>query len=111
LPFHFARTFPPLAWAAPAPRSRPSDFLFRAVAVAVKDYAEGHSLPILDVLKSAYGEDDRVRTVMSRFITKAAAIPADTTTSGWADTLVQSHWRLHAVASSHLGLWKAKRSR
>jgi hypothetical protein len=43
-------------WAAPAPRSRPSDFLFRAVAVAVKNYAEGHSLPILDVLKSAYGE-------------------------------------------------------
>ena len=41
-------------------------------------------------MKSAYGEDDRVRTVMSRFITKAAAIPADTTTSGWADTLVQT---------------------
>lgn len=44
----------------------------------------------LDVLKESYGQDEVTRTVMARFITKAAAIPADTTTSGWADTLVQT---------------------
>ena len=39
----------------------------------------------LDVLKESYGQDEVTRTVMARFITKAAAIPADTT----------------AIASSH----------
>jgi len=49
-----------------------------------------HERPLLDDLKAAYGEDDNTRIVMSRLITKAAAIPADTTTSGWADTLVST---------------------
>jgi hypothetical protein len=78
-------------WADPAPRSHPSDYLFRAIAVAIKDYNEGHHRPILDVLKSAYGECDRTRVIMSRILRiKSAVIPADTTTSGWADTLVQT---------------------
>jgi HK97 family phage major capsid protein len=78
-------------WATPAPRARrPSDYLYQALAVDIKNYGQGRDRPILESLKEAYGQDDQIRTVMARMITKAAAIPADTTTSGWADTLVQT---------------------
>lgn len=71
----------------------PLDYLFRAITVDIKHFGEGRKRPILEVLKESYGDNDMgecVRTVMSRMVTKAAAIPADTTTSGWADTLVQT---------------------
>ena len=77
-------------FAAPAEKIRPSDYIFKAIAVDLKSFGEKRSRPILDVLKETYGENDVIRTVMARLVTKAAAIPADTTTSGWADTLVQT---------------------
>jgi HK97 family phage major capsid protein len=79
-----------------APHSRPSDAIFRALAVAIKyEYGDGSAggggkRTVLEELKAAYGEDDNTRLVMARLITKAAVIPADTTTSGWASNLVQT---------------------
>jgi HK97 family phage major capsid protein len=73
-----------------APHTRPSDAIFRALAVAVKYEYGDQKRSVLEELKAAYGEDDVTRLVMSRLVTKAATIPADTTTSGWADTLVQT---------------------
>jgi HK97 family phage major capsid protein len=73
-----------------APLTRPSDAIFRALAVALKYEYGDQKRSVLEELKASYGEDDVTRLVMSRLITKAAVIPADTTTSGWADTLVQT---------------------
>ena len=81
-----------------APLERPSDALFRALACYIKSgnfqTGEGvwkpQTIPVLDAIKSAYGEDDATRLVMAKLITKAAVIPADTTTSHWATDLVQT---------------------
>lgn len=83
----------PRPFAAPAEKIRPSDYIFKAIAVDLKHFGEGRKRPILDVLKENYGDGDHgamVRTIMAQMVTKAAAIPADTTTSGWADKLVQT---------------------
>lgn len=80
-------------FAAPAQKVRPMDYIFKALAVDLKHFGEERRRPILEVLKENYGDGDvgeTTRTVMARMITRAAAIPADTTTSGWADTLVQT---------------------
>jgi HK97 family phage major capsid protein len=80
-------------FAVAAKKVRPMDYLFKALAVDIKHYGEGRKRPILEVLKEHYGDNDMgeaVRTVMGRLVTKAATIPADTTTSGWADSLVQT---------------------
>jgi HK97 family phage major capsid protein/HK97 family phage prohead protease len=72
----------------------PADILFRAVAMDIRHFGEDRKRPIADVVKGEFGDGDMsvmVRTAMSRFgIAKAVSIPADTTTSGWADTLVQT---------------------
>ena len=76
--------------AVSAPHTRPSDAIFRALAVCIKySYGDGKR-SVLEELKASYGEDDATRLVMSRLVTKAAVIPADTVTSGWADVLVQT---------------------
>ena len=86
-------------FAVPAQKVRPSDYLFRAVAMDLKHFGEERRRPILDVIKENYGDGEQgeiTRVVMSRLVTKAAAIPADTTTSGWADKLVADRdWRFY----------------
>jgi len=77
-------------FAMPVEKIRPADYIYKAIAVDLKSYGEKRSRPILEVLKDTYGENEVIRNVMAKFITKAASIPADTTTSGWADTLVQT---------------------
>lgn len=80
-------------FAVAAKKVTPVDYLFKALAVDLKSFGEGRKRPILDVLKDEYGDGEMgstVRTIMARMVTKAASIPADTTTSGWADTLVQT---------------------
>lgn len=71
---------------------RPSDYIFKAVTAAIKHFADPR-VPILDVMRDIYGDGEQgetVRRIASLMITKAAAIPADTTTSGWASNLVQT---------------------
>jgi HK97 family phage major capsid protein/HK97 family phage prohead protease len=80
-------------FATPEKKIAPMDLIVKALAVDIKHFGEGRKRDIKDVLKEEYGDNqmgESVRTVMSRMVTKAAAIPADTTTSGWADTLVQT---------------------
>jgi len=79
-------------FAVPAAKIRPADYIFKAVATSIKHYGD-QKRPVLDVLKDCYGDGEvgeTVRKVMSLMITKAAAIPADTTTSHWATDLVQT---------------------
>lgn len=80
------------SFAIPGQKVRPSDYMIKAVTVAIKHFADPKR-PVLDVLKETYGDNDHgntVRRVMAEMVTKAAAIPADTTTSGWATNLVQT---------------------
>lgn len=79
-------------FAVPAQKVRPSDYIFKAVTAAIKHFADPR-VTMLDVVRECYGESEHgemVRRVASLMITKAAAIPADTTTSGWASNLVQT---------------------
>ncbi len=79
-------------FAIPGQKVRPSDYIFKAVAASIKHFADPKR-PVLDVLKEHYGDGETgetVRRIMAEMITKAAAIPADTTTSGWATNLVQT---------------------
>jgi Phage capsid family len=81
-----------------APLARPSDALFRGLACLVKHHVEGGKRPVLDILRTSYGHDDITRALMARLgfragfdlQTRAATIPADMTTPGWADSLVQT---------------------
>ena len=68
----------------------PTDYLWRALTVAVKHHVEGRQRGILEVLKSTYGEDEPTRVVMANLVTKAAVAPADTVTTHWAPELVQT---------------------
>jgi HK97 family phage major capsid protein/HK97 family phage prohead protease len=77
-------------FAVAAKKVKPVDYLWRSLAVAVKHHIDGRQQTVLDVLKGMYGEDEATRVVMARMVTKAAVVPASTTTSGWADTLVQT---------------------
>jgi HK97 family phage major capsid protein len=47
-------------------------------------------VPYLEVLKQSYGEDEPTRVMAERIITRAATLPATTTTAGWAADLVQT---------------------
>jgi HK97 family phage major capsid protein len=81
----FARGgFSPI-YAVPAEKIAPQDYVWRSLVCAVKGHFTKQSP--LQVLKQEYGDDEPTRAVLS-VITKAAAIPADTVTSGWADKLV-----------------------
>jgi len=80
-------------FAAPGQKIRPADYIFRAIAMDLRHFGEERRRPILDIIKEEYGDGEHgelTRVIASRFITKAAAIPADTTTSGWASNFVQT---------------------
>jgi len=74
-------------YAVPKQNIAPQDFVWRALTCKMKAHFTKQSP--LDVLKQEYGDDEPTRAVLS-FITKAAVIPADTTTSGWASQLVDT---------------------
>lgn len=79
------------------PKTKEADgmgLLVKAIAMDIKHFGEDRKRSVDSIMKSEYGDGEmfqKVGTIMSRFgINKAAAIPADTTTSGWADTLAQT---------------------
>lgn len=77
-------------FAVPAKKVSAFDSVFvRPVAVMLKHHAESGRVPIIDVLKDTYGEDERTRAALG-MITRAATVPATTTTAGWAAELVQT---------------------
>jgi HK97 family phage major capsid protein/HK97 family phage prohead protease len=72
-------------FAVPAKKVEPVDYVFRSLAVAVR--AHGDKKPLLETMKSMYGEDVATKSVMD-VVLRASSAPATTTTSGWADSLV-----------------------
>lgn len=73
--------------AAVAKKSEPKDMVVRALAVKVLSHIEKRAP--MEILQTRYGADENVKAAYD-VVTKAASAPATTTTSGWADTLVQT---------------------
>jgi HK97 family phage major capsid protein/HK97 family phage prohead protease len=83
----------PRPFAFPAKKIQPMDHLCRAITVALKHHAEKNQRPMIDLLKETYGDNENTemtRMVMGQMVSKAATIPADTTTLHWASELVQT---------------------
>ncbi len=76
------------AWAAPAQKVEPVDYIIRSAVCAVKAHIEKR--PFTDVLRDTYGEDVKTKAVSDLIVQKAAVAPADTTTTAWAGALVQT---------------------
>jgi HK97 family phage major capsid protein/HK97 family phage prohead protease len=74
-------------YAVAAQKIAPQDYVWRSLMCKVKAHFTKQSP--LDVLKSEYGDDEPTRAVLN-VITKAASVPADTVTSGWASQLVET---------------------
>lgn len=80
-----------IQFAYPAKKVTPLDHIFRSLTVAVKHRGEQNRRSILDVLADTYGVNqtsELTRHVMRQMVTRAATVPADTTTTGWAVELV-----------------------
>src|SRR5204863_10199167 len=74
-------------YAVPAQKIKPVDYFFRTHTVAVLNHARKE--PLHQTLKTFYGDDPATKAVMN-LILRAATVPADTVTSGWAAQLVNT---------------------
>jgi HK97 family phage prohead protease len=74
-------------YAVPAEKISPQDHVWRALVCKLKAHFTKQSP--YEVLKNEYGDDEPTRAVMN-VITRAATVPADTVTSGWASQLVST---------------------
>ena len=75
-------------WAQPAVPSIPKgDYVLRGLVCKLKAHFTKQSP--YDVMKQEYGDDEPTRAVLN-VITRAATVPADTVTSGWASQLVET---------------------
>jgi hypothetical protein len=83
-PGHLPRPF-----AVPAQKIAPVDYLWRSLVVKTLTHLDDRKRPAYEILKERYGEDDATKAVFD-VVTKAAVVPADTVTSGWASQLVAS---------------------
>ena len=73
-------------YAQPMPKPvAPQDYVWRSLVCAVKGHFTKQSQ--YEVMKQEYGDDEPTRAVLN-VITRAATVPADTVTSGWASQLV-----------------------
>jgi HK97 family phage prohead protease/HK97 family phage major capsid protein len=72
-------------YAVPAQKIAPADYVYRTLVCKLKAHFTKQSP--YEVLKNEYGDDEPTRAVMN-VITRAATVPADTVTSGWASQLV-----------------------
>ena len=83
----------PRPFAFPAKKVQPIDHLCRAITVALKHHDQKGQFTLDQVLRNTYGENEQsevTRVILGQMVAKAAAIPADTTTTGWAVELVQT---------------------
>jgi hypothetical protein len=74
-------------YAVPAQKIDPQDYIWRSLTCKLKAHFTKQSP--YEVLKEEYGDDEPTKAVMN-VITKAATVPADTVTSGWASQLVET---------------------
>ena len=77
----------PRPFAVPATKVNPEDYVIRSLACMLQSRIQQRNP--LDVMRERYGEDESTRVVYNH-ITRAAVVPADTTTSGWATQLVET---------------------
>jgi HK97 family phage prohead protease len=75
-------------YAVPAQNLPPKDYVYRALVCKVKSHFTRQ--PAFDILKNEYGDDDVITKGVLSIISKAATVPADTVTSGWASQLVDT---------------------
>lgn len=73
--------------ASVAKKSDPKDMFIRSAVCRVLGHIERKSP--YEVMEGRYGADENIKTMLD-VVTKAAAAPATTTTSGWAAELVQT---------------------
>lgn len=76
-------------FAVVAPKVAPQDYVWRSLAIKVLTHCDSAKRPGIEILKERYGEDDATKAVFD-VVNKAATVPADTVTSGWASQLVQT---------------------
>jgi HK97 family phage prohead protease/HK97 family phage major capsid protein len=70
-----------------APQIPKGDYVLRSLVCKLKSHFTKQSP--YDVMKQEYGDDEPTRAVLN-VITRAATVPADTVTSGWASQLVDT---------------------
>jgi HK97 family phage prohead protease len=73
-------------YAMPAKKVDPQQWVWNSLVCAVKGFYTQQSP--YQILKDEFGNDEPTRAVMNALITRAATVPADTVTSGWASQLV-----------------------
>ena len=78
---------PDAVYAVPKQKIAPQDYVWRSLVCKLKAHFTKQSP--YQVLKDEYGDDEPTRAVMN-VITRAATVPADTVTSGWASQLVDT---------------------
>jgi HK97 family phage prohead protease len=83
---HSARPF-----AIPAKKIEPVEYIWRTLAVTLKQHTEGHKRPIMDVLKDTYGEDEVTRQMVG-IMTRAPSSPATIPQPSWAAEIVTQIW-------------------
>jgi HK97 family phage prohead protease len=97
-------------FAAPKKELKPLDYLFRAAAVMTKHGSyQGGSRPLTDTIREGYGEDVVLKAYLD-VVTRAASIPADTTTVGWAKELVETSIGEYFDALLPMAVYPALRS-
>ena len=75
-------------WAQPTvPQIPKGDYVLRSLVCKLKAHFTKQSP--YDVMKQEYGDDEPTRALLN-VITRAATVPADTVTSGWASQLVET---------------------
>jgi len=75
-------------YAQPMPKPvPPQDYVLRSLVCKLKAHFTKQSP--YEVMKNEYGDDEPTRAVLN-VITRAASVPADTVTSGWASQLVET---------------------
>ncbi len=80
-------------FAMPSKKIKPVDHIWRSLTVALKHHAAKGQETLVEVLERTYGnqiEGEKTRAVMGAMVSKAAVVPATTTTAGWAADLVQT---------------------
>ena len=77
----------PRPFAVPATKVNPEDYVIRSLACMLQSRIQQRNP--LEVMRERYGEDE-VNSCFYNHITRAAVVPADTTTTGWASQLVET---------------------
>lgn len=72
----------------PSKAVKPIDYVFRAVTIQTLAHVRKSS--ISEARTMSYGDDEVTKGVTDFLVSKAASVPATTTTTGWAAELVQT---------------------